>query len=702
MNYRPLFLLFALILSAITFVVLAAWRRPARLLVLLTAFSLTASAQNWSPFLDSSRATNWASAGFTIPNYTTNCLVQPTLVPNSSVAAAANSTTIQLALASCDATHNVVNIPAGTYYVAGITYPDHGNQVVRGAGANSTTLNFTSDVGCNGENSGICMYHSASIYAGNGAALSGGSQQCSWTAGYAKGSTTLTFSSCGSAPPLNSLIVLDQANDSSDTNGVYICDSSASTCTYNGSSSDNHNGRVISGVPHSQQQVVRVTNVSGSGSGPYTVTVSPGVYFTNIRSSQSPGAWWSASTQHDGVENLKVDGTHLGLYTIAMYSCDQCWVKGVTSVYGPRAHVVTYLSLQDVIRDSYFYQAQTVGSDSYGIESEESSAFLVENNIFQQTTAPIMFGQGSGAVVGYNFSIDNQFVNNFLNPMYASHNAGNEMNLFEGNNTQGIWSDDAWGSSDQKTDFRNMLIGWAATRINSTFPVMERSFNRNINYVGNILGQPGYHNSYQSYATSSSGGVNQGLENTSIFSFGWGNTGADCTGVPICDTKVFTTSMRWGNYDTVNAAVRWDSTEASPAANTYVAANFSSSYFGGLAHTLPASLYYSSAPSWWPSGKNWPPIGPDISTGNVGICTGSYAGSQATSSSQCAGGTLSAAWASHVTSIPAQDCFLSVMGGRPDGSGGELNFNANSCYSSSAVAGGTGPQSPTGLVATVN
>src|SRR5271157_1339273 len=127
-----------------------------RLLFLLVLFSISAQAQNWSSFLDSSRAIDWTSAGFTIPSYTVNCSTQPTLQTGSSHAAA-NTTAIQNALASCDATHNVVNIPAGTYYVAGIKYGTQGNQVLRGAGPNSTTLVVTAETGCSGVGTGICM-----------------------------------------------------------------------------------------------------------------------------------------------------------------------------------------------------------------------------------------------------------------------------------------------------------------------------------------------------------------------------------------------------------------------------------------------------------------------------------------------------------------------------------------------------------------
>src|SRR4051794_33748479 len=90
----------------------------------------------WSGILDPSRAIDWSNAGITIPNYTANCPTQPSLVPNDPNAAAANTTAIQNALASCDASHNVVNIPAGTYYVSGIGPSGKNDVVIRGGGPN--------------------------------------------------------------------------------------------------------------------------------------------------------------------------------------------------------------------------------------------------------------------------------------------------------------------------------------------------------------------------------------------------------------------------------------------------------------------------------------------------------------------------------------------------------------------------------------
>lgn len=680
-----------------------------RLLILLAALSLCAHAQTWSAFLDSSRAVDWTSAGFTIPTYTSNCSIQPSLTANDSTAAAANTTAIMSALTSCDATHNVVNIPAGTYYTQGWTYGSQGKQVVRGAGPMSTTI-YISDSstygaqGCGGFWLGICMIPANAQGSGSPAVTPpSGAQQCLWTGGYAQGTTTITLGSCGGAPTANQIMVLSQANDGADTGGIYICDSQLVGCTVE--NSGNYDGQVVGGVTSSEQQVTYVTGVVNNGNGTYSVTISPGVYFNNIRISQTPRARWPNTVRNDGLENMTVDHSLTTTNTaVAMFNCYQCWVKNVRSLYAGRDHVFLYQTLSAVIRDSYFYQAQSHGSQSYGVELETDSSVLIENNIFQQITNSVIFGQGSGSVVGYNYSVDNQFGTGvWAQTANAGHNAGNGMNLWEGNNFLGIWSDDSWGASAVSTLFRNQLPGWQSGKSEGTFPVSLESWSRAFNVIGNVLGQPSYHNIYESYATSATGGVNGGdtAVNHSIYALGWtGNTtlGA-CTTPPTCDPMVRSTLMRWGNYDTVTNGTKWDSVEASPAAVVYVNANFTSSYFSSLAQTLPASLYYTSQPSWWPLSKAWPPTGPDVSSGNLGTCSGTYAGSQATSSSQCAGGTLNSAWAGHANSIPAQDCYLNVMGGPPDGTGSVLSFDANTCYNGS---GGATLFPPTGLSATVN
>ena len=607
--------------------------------------------------------------------------------------ASANTIAIQNALASCDATHNVVNLPAGTYYVAGWTYAPQGHQVVRGAGPNGTYIYTTSQAGCAGSFSNVCMISSTPTYAQSSVVLPGGSNQCSWTAGYAQGTTSITLNSCGGPPPLNQTIILDQQNDTADNGGDYICDDTISGCTLKAQGSGNPSGRVGGSftITHGQQQVVYVTSVSGSGSGPYTVTISPGVYFNNIRAGQSPGAWWPGFVQNDGIENLTLDySLNTGsAYGLTMYNCYQCWVKNIRSMWGRRDHVYVSQSAKDVVRDSYFYQGQTHESSSYVIEPAESSDVLVENNIFQQITNPVTFNQGSGWVFGYNFSVDNVVGGSYMQGSYVGHNSGAGMNLFEGNNFNSLLCDATWGSTTLTTYYRNMVPGWESGYTYQTIPIDADSYCRAFNIIGNVLGQPGFHTIYESYAPSTNGGST--AFSSSIYGLSWTNNGGlgNCTSPPSCDTLVRSTLMRWGNYDVVNGAVQWNSTESSPGAVAFINAQSTPAN-----HILPASFYLSGRPTWWRS-MPFPAIGPDVSAGALGICTGTYSGAMSTGSGLCVGGTLSSAWAGHANAIPAQDCFLNVMQGPPDGTGGVLNFDASACYNA------IGPQPPTNLSAAV-
>lgn len=660
-------------------------------LALALALCWPLGAQPWADFIDETRAVDWSTAGFTIPAYDTACSTQPSLTPDSAGSAAANTTAIQNALASCDATHNVVNIAAGTFYVDGWTYGSQGKQVVRGAGPTQTHIIFTTSVSCGGLFNNICMVAGDWTYGGNTNVLPpSGTRQCEWTGGLSQGSTSLTLNSCGGAPPLNETIILDQANDTSDTSGIYSCNAETSHCTaFQGS----FQGRSISGVYHSHSQTVYTTGVTDDGGGSYTVTISPPIAMTNFRTGKNAGAWWPGFVENMGLENISLDQNSEGLATLMMFSCYQCWVRNVRFINSNRSAVWMYQSMQPVVRDSYFYSAEDHFSQSYTIEGSFTSGFLIENNIFQQVTVPMLFQDANVGVAAYNYSAKTIFSDgSYTWGIYASHNAGNDMNLFEGNNTFSIVADNGWGSSNQFTMFRNFLTGRQPGTTNTTIPILFRSFNRATNFVGNILGQPSYHDQYETYATSSSGGSGGSSEVTSIYSLGWGGTGPGCDDEPgqstPCDPLTRSSMSRWGNYDTVNAAVRWNSTEAAPGAITYADANFSTGYFDSLAHTLPSSLYLASEPSWWPVGKPWPPIGPDVSSGNVGRCTsGTYSGWQSRSSGECAGGSFSASnWDGHANTIPAQDCYLDVMGGPLDGTGSVLDFDANDCYQESGAA----------------
>ena len=179
------------------------------------------------------------------------------------------------------------------------------------------------------------------------------------------------------------------------------------------------------------------------------------------------------------------------------------------------------------------------------------------------------------------------------------------------------------------TAFRNYLLGSDLGRIDNLIAFTLTSWNRYWNVVGNVLGSPGVTTAYTG-------------AHKAVYKLGWGY------GNLPNDPLVETTLLRWGNYDTVNAATRWLASEVPSGLSEYANAV-------PVTQSLPPSLYLSAAPSWWPASKPWPAIGPDVRGGNI----------------EGLGG--------HVYSIPARDCYVK-MGGPVDGSGGALTFNAASCY----------------------
>jgi len=619
------------------------------LISILLFLSPLSHAQSWTPILDDSRAIDWSSAGIPggIPDRTTVC---------ATLSAGASASQINSAISSCP-DGQVVMLGAGTYNLSGgVSFNGNSNVTLRGAGPMQTILVFTAGTSCNGASGDICLTSNPAWYSGSSNVNPGGQDACNWTGGYAKGSTTITLSNCGSAPPAGQMLILDQANDTSDTGGAMICDVPGQ-CRQN--TGGNNDGRVINGVTHSLQQIVKIVNVSGSGT--YTVTISPGVYANNIRSSQSPGAWWPGQITMSGIEDLTVDGSNnTGSHTgVSFYNCYECWMKNVRSLTGGnRNHVWLTQSARVVIRDSYFYGTQRGAEESYGVEPNETSDDLIENNIFDHVTSPILFGQGTGLVMAYNFTTANVWNNpaNFMQASYESHNAGSMMNLWEGNVVNGIFCDNTWGSSDLATYFRNQIIGWQTGKSNQTNAVVDMSGCRGDSYIGNVIGQPGYHTQYELSNTAGS----SGQCNNTLFVIG---LSGQCSGGS--DKLSEATLMRWGNYDTVNGAVRWNASEVPTTDVPYISGN---AVPGD--HNLPNSFYLSSKPDWWGASVPWPPIGPDVSGGSGP--------------------------AGHAYAIPSQACFNSGTF-----ASSILNFDASACYTLSSNGNPPPLAPPTGLTVTV-
>jgi len=602
-------------------------KRKKLALIACLFFSSLLQAQSWSGIIDSSRAADWSKAGIPggFPSRTTLCA---TLNPG------ATSAQINSAIAACPS-GQVVFLSAGTYSLAsGINFNGHGNITLRGAGPKQTILQFTGGDNCNGNGGDICVTDSTGLFQGSPSVLPGGSNAHNWTGGYARGSTQITLDSV-SGLSVGQVIILDQANDTADTGGVFVCDT-PTTCQIGGGS--NSDGRVIGGVSYSQQQLVTITGISGTN-----VSISPGIYMNNWRTSQLPKVWWTPQITQVGIEDMTVDHTSSGSVKsgIFLYDCFQCWVTNVKSLNANRNHIWLYQSAHAVIRSNFFYGTQHSASQSYGVETWITSDDLIDNNIFDTVTDPVMSADAEGMVVAYNFSINNLYTVSagWMMPTFTSHNAGNAMNLYEGNQINALYCDDNWGTANLITFFRNQLTGSQTGKSTNTNSVVLQTFCRGYNIVGNVLGTAGYHTKYESSPQTSATSCD-----TSIFQLGYGDTECRTLTSPPNDPLVRSSLLRWGNYDVVDGSVQWNSAEIPTTAIPFINANAVPAN-----HTLPNSFYLSAKPIWWGGAVQWPPIGPDV-TGGPGPGGLTYP-------------------------IPAQTCYT-----KGTFTNGILNFDGGACY----------------------
>jgi hypothetical protein len=681
-------------------------RKPFVIIVfIILGLPALAGAQAWLGILNSTRAANWQRANVGVPGGIpsatwTQC--GATIAPYTGTDA-----TITNAIAACGP-NTYVLLGAGTFNLSsGIKIQGQSNVVLRGSGPNATTLAFTAGTACISGAQNICVINSNTYYPGSGNTLPpcGGSNStacANWTAGFAQGATSITLANIGAFNiSIGDMIALDRQNDITDTGGEMICDSGPASATdqfgatwtapsgsiiesfacHQVAEISSLNGRVIGGIDYSQMQLVRVTGVTAggpcpcSGAGPFTFTISPGLYANNWSSSNPVGVFFVKPVSYVGVENLTIDNTNgTARSNFGIYNVDSWWIRNVRSIKGNRNHIWTLDATHGEVRDSYFFGTANSASQSYGIELYGSDN-LIENNIWQQIASPFIGGgTDSGNVYGYNFAIDDLYAPpSWMQASYPAHDAGNSFNLYEGNQLNGFNSDNIHGNSALDTLFRNRMNGldyntctyssggcinantYNQQPTQQTVPIELDARNRGLNIIGNVLGTPGYHilanGPYEAYVGGPT--ASQSQCNHAIYVLGFSGGICDTLsdeGAPD-DLLVRSTLMRWGNYDTISGSVRWNSTEASPAAATYIAAQTVPG-----SQTLPPSFYYPSTtkPPFFSPATPWPPIGPDVS-GGTGPGGYSY-------------------------NIPAAYCYYTVLSGPTDGSGSVLPFDANVCY----------------------
>jgi hypothetical protein len=637
--------------------------------------------QAWSGILDPSRAVDWSQAGVAegIPANRTQC---GTSQCNTVAGGSVTTASINAALASAPA-NTYVLVPAGTYALSGgLTFANKSNITLRGAGSNATFLVF------NGSgNSGNCSGHDVCASSSDTNYVGGPSNTANWTGTngvsgtYTKGATSIILSSKSNLA-VGSQIILDQLDDQKDNGGLYVgCEyPDGSAACYSGAFPGGYaRGSSLSTI-RGQQQIVNVTSISGSG--PYTVGITPGIYATNWQASHSPAAWWATNpVQGDGVENISLDHTNGG-DGITFFNCTGCWARSIRSVRSSTTgtgwyHVGFAICNHCEVRDSYFYG---YSGDAYGVGAYVASDILQENNI-SQWPGEISFYSSDceGCVSIYNFAVNAIYSKSTWLSQSSYYHAVVSLSLQEGNIGTGLYADSFHGTHVLNTQFRNRWDGReqnnGTVTTSGTVAIRLNPGARYNNALGNVLGTPGYHTNYK--ATPGSGNLTTSVIGAGVY-----------PEVGMNDNLVATTAMFWGNWDAASGSLHWNAAEVPAGLSSYSNAVPS-------AQSLPASFFYSSKPSWWPSGKAWPPIGPGVAGGNVGQCSGgTYSTSEAFAASQCSGGTLTPVAGGLVTSIPAMDCYFNSMGGNANGTGGPLKFDSSACYSSN-----NGINPPTGLTA---
>ena len=470
----------------------------------------------------------------------------------------------------------VIAIPAGTYRLDGSVNINRSYTVIRGAGADQTTF--------------VAGGQAFSIGV-NGVAF----KNIAITAGANKGSKALTLADISDLA-VGQLIAI---------------------------SADNEPGLVFASrhSTHDAKQMALITAIDRN-----TITVTPPLLWSY---SPNPVLLYSfvGINRFVGLEDMKVDHTQgRSGASFMIDQCYGCWVRGMFSVKPGSYHTYVLDSLLGEIRDSYFLDSQTYGSDNAGLNVRGTTnggvnqgavtGFTFENNIFDKTFPGIeLQNASSGNYIGYNYGYATQAGDREPGDTYVAWNTGmfndnhgphDMMNLWEGNTGEQFTSDGYFGSASHGTLFRNHFTG-----LNPRFQIAWNAISLNrwsyhYNIVGNVLGTLSPRAVTYQFGDTASCYAGKGIYRLGFPNMGnCGLTSFDGANPPGIDSTVITTLLRWGNFDTQHNGAVWDAAEI-PSGVSVPATQL-----------LPASIYYDRKPSWWPAAVAWPPIGPDVAGGEL-------------------------------------------------------------------------------------
>jgi hypothetical protein len=527
-------------------------------------FSVFAS----TDLIPADRQIDWTYAGIPggIPNRTTICqTIDPAKYGNGTTDA---TTVIQTAINNCP-DDQVVYLQPGTFNITK-TLNMGRHHTLRGAGPKLTILKYT------GGNTDAIIKMDRAIWN----SLEGPEIKTYPITLAQKDAQVITLGNVDvTGISSGDLLFLNQLNDGTEVDSIGSNGPCPSYCFANGT--------------RSLGQLVEVSYVSGNKvylkqplHWTYNTGLTPLAYFI-------PGDYiirWS------GVEDLTItQDAALAGHSIYLQGVQYSWIKNVEIKNINSNGIFTDYAFQNELIGNYLHTAfNYVNSAAYGISlSKYSTNNLVENNIIDSLTASLVTGPSTGNVLAYNYIHNLRYDNDttwMIGSPIINHGAHPYMNLWEGNIGTMADGDFIWGSSSRNTIFRSQSTGWMDNNRAYNNAAIRMSIHQLYeNAIGNVLGTAGWSNSYEFRADRSGSYVSS---NKYIWVLGKCNT---CTGGNT-DPLVPETFLRYGNFDYYhNAVMDWDPNNPD--------------------HTLPASLYLSSKPSWWCQETPWPPIGPDVTGG---------------------------------------------------------------------------------------
>lgn len=417
------------------------------LLVAMVLLGLNAVAQ----VIPHERLYQWHRAGLTSEIQEPSTVLDITSYGAVGDGTTENSVAFGSALSALNGETGVIYFPAGDYYFEE-RFILHGGVVLRGAGADSTTLLF--DLG--GSNSDLISIR-GSI----------GSAQVALTEAAFRDSSYVVLASAASLEAGDYIQLLDN-------------DSAVITS--------------LSWAKNSTGQVVEISGISGD-----TAYLSS-LLRRDYEMVNNPRVKKITPIREVSIENLKIkrqDATSGQTNNINIAYAVNCRVKCIESENCNFAHVGINTSSNILVEGSYFHHAHAYGGggQGYGVVLQYTTGeCLVENNIFNHLRHSMLLQAGAnGNVLAYNYSYDPFWSDPFL----PSNSAGDAVlhgnyvyaNLFEGNWIQNIVIDDSHGQNGPHNMFFRNRATLYGIFMNSGTPTNDQSFIGNeITGVGTFFG----------------------------------------------------------------------------------------------------------------------------------------------------------------------------------------------------------------------